>query len=160
MIRAFAVFLGLWLGLCLALLFGGTLGHLRMVSERTGWALPGWVAGLDADSGFTRGHGTLDGAALDWRLAGWDGFDVSLSGPGWQARGRSEPEGAALRIGALSGTLPLERLGAGPGTLALEGGALLVGLDGEVREGRIDGQADGAAVTLLREGGGWRVANR
>lgn len=164
MIRAFAVFLGLWLGLCLALLFGGTLGHLRLVSERTGWALPGWVAGLDDASRFTRGHGSWEGAVLDWRLAGWDGFDASLSGPGWQARGRAEPEGTALRIGALGGTLPLERLGAGPGMLALEGGALLVGLDGEVREGRfegrIEGQAEGPALSLLWENGGWQMVNR
>ncbi|WP_417625849.1 hypothetical protein [Pararhodobacter aggregans] len=160
MIRAFAVFLGLWLGLCLALMFGGTLGHLRMVSDRTGWALPAWVAGLEDDSGFVRGQGTLQGVALDWQLAGWDGFDLRLSGPDWQATARAEPEGAALRIGALAGSLPLERLGAGPGLLALEGGDLLVGLDGEVREGRIDGQTGGAAVTLLWEGGGWRIASR
>ncbi|PTX00716.1 hypothetical protein [Pararhodobacter aggregans] len=160
MIRAFAVFLGLWLGLCLALVFGGTLGHLRMVSERTGWALPGWVAGLEDDSGFTQGQGDLAGAAFDWRLAGWDGFDLSLSGPDWQATARAEPEGAAVRIGALSGSLALDWLGAGPGLLALEGGDLLVGLDGQLREGRIDAQAEGGPVTLLWEGGGWRIASR
>jgi len=160
MIRVLAVFLGLWLGLCLALLFGGTLGHLRMVSERIGWALPGWVAALDDDSGFTSGQGRLESASLDWRLTGWDGFDLRLTGPDWQATGRAEPEGAALRIGALRGTLPLDWLGAGPGMLALDGGDLLVGLDGEIREGRIDGQASGAAVTLLWEGGAWRNASR
>ena len=159
MIRGFAVFLGLWLGLCVAVLFGGTLAHLRM----TGLSLPDWVAGVADDARFTEGRGTLNGAALHWRLSGWSGFDVTLTGPDWQAQGRAEPEGTALRITQIAGIVPLGYLDAGAGDLALEGGEMLVGLDGTLRDGQLEGQARGSdpagPVTLIWEDG-WRLASR
>ncbi|MCB1389290.1 MAG: hypothetical protein KDK12_09175 [Rhodobacteraceae bacterium] len=164
MIRALALILGLLLGLTLALLVGGTLGHARMLAARTGWELPGWTAGLDESSGITGGRGDLNGAALRWRWDGWTGIEAALTGPDWQAQGRLRPAGTALRVDALGGVVPLDWLGAGPGLLALEAGEVILGLDGALRAARLDGQARGSepegAVTLTWDGSDWALASR
>ncbi|WP_068303492.1 hypothetical protein [Pararhodobacter sp. CCB-MM2] len=164
MIRAFLLFLGLWLGLCLAVLLGGTVGHLRQLSDWTGWALPAWTEGLDADAGFRHGAGRLEGARLSWALSGLSGFDVRLSGPDWQASGFATPEGASLRVDQLAGLVPLTWLQAGPGLLSLDGGQLRLGLDGTIDDGQLQGQARGSepegAVTLDWTGDGWALAAR
>lgn len=157
--RVFALLLGLWLGLCAAALVGGTLGHLRL----TGLSLPGWTGGIDDSARFVEGRGTVQDAALHWRLSGWSGFDVSLTGPDWQARGWAEPEGAALRIGQIAGLVPLDLLGAGAGVLAIEAGEIVAGLDGSLRAGRLEGQARGSATdgpVVAIWNGGWTVSSR
>ena len=160
MIRALALILGLLLGLALAGLAGGTVAHLRTLA---GGHLPGWVAGLDGDSGFAEGGGTLNGATLHWRRQGL-GLAISLSGPDWQASGRAQLDGTALRIGDLSGIVPLGWLDAGEGVLALEGGEVVLAPDGSLRAARIDGQARGSQpdgpVTLVWEGGTWVLTAR
>lgn len=159
MIRALALILGLLLGLVLAGATGGTVAHLRMLA---GERLPGWVAGLDAGSRLVEGSGTLNGAALHWRRQGL-GLALDLRGPDWQARGRGQLEGAALRIDDLSGIVPLDWLGAGGGVLALEAGEVLLGPDGSLRAARIDGQARGGQlegpVTLVWDDG-WALSSR
>ena len=163
MIRAIALILGLTLGLALALLVGGTLGHLRLILPQTGLTLPEWVAGLEDDSRVAQGRGSLNGAALHWRLTGREGFAVSLSGADWQARGQALPPGAALRIGQLSGVIPLAYLDAGPGLLALAGGEVTLAPDGTLRSGRIEGTArgsepDGAVALVWNDG--WQLISR
>ena len=158
MIRAALLILGLWLGLCLAVLLGGSVGHLRQVSEWTGWPLPAWTTGLEPASGFLRGEGQLQGARLDWALSGISGFRVGLSGPDWQASGFATPAGETLVVDDLAGVVPLGWLDAGTGALGLEGGSVSVGLDGTVRSARIEGTARGAEPSgpvLLEWAEGW-----
>lgn len=146
MIRGLVLFLGLWLGLCLAVLFGGSIGHLRQVSDWTGRALPDWTEGIEEGSGFTRGTARIDGARLTWAMSGWSGFDLTLSGADWRAEGFARPSGAVLEVSDLSGIVSLDWLGAGAGAMALQGGALSVGLDGTMRAAQVEGQARGGAV--------------
>lgn len=152
MIRGFSLLLGLVLGLALAGLWGGTLGHLRQVA---GDRLPGWTAGLRADSRLVEGGGLLNGALLHWRRDG-AGLALSLDGADWQATGRARLDGAALRIGDLAGIVPLAWLGAGEGMLALDGGEVRLRLDGTPLGARIEGQVRGAGpagpVTLVWDG--------
>lgn len=160
MIRALALVLGLLIGLSLAALYAGTLGHLRQANL----PLPGWTDTLDAGSRVIEGRGTLNGAALTWRATGLDGLRLSLSGPDWQVQGQGMPGPGGLAISDLSGVLPLGVLGAGEGALVIEAGLLDVAFDGTLREGRIDGTARGSdpegAVTLVLENGGWILSAR
>lgn len=160
MIRALGLIVGLLLGLALAGLWGGTVGHLRLLA---GDRLPGWVAGLDPDSGLNAGRGTLNGAALHWHRDGL-GLALSLSGPDWQASGRARLDGAALGIGDLQGLVLLDWLGAGEGLLALEAGEIRLGPRGDLLSARIDGQVRGGQpegpVTLVWEDGGWVLTAR
>ena len=158
MIRAALLLLGLWLGLCLAVLLGGSLGHLRQISDWTGWPLPAWTEGLEPSSGFLGGEGQFRGARLYWALSGLSGFRVGLSGPDWQAEGFATPQGETLVVDDLSGVVPLGWLGAGPGAMGLEGGEMTLGLDGTVRSARIEGTARGAEPSgpvLLEWSDGW-----
>ncbi|MBN8292963.1 hypothetical protein JI664_13400 [Rhodobacter sp. NTK016B] len=160
MIRAFALVAGLLIGLLLAVLYAGTLGHAR----QAGLPLPVWTETLDAGSRLIEGRGTLAGASLSWRATGLDGVRLSLIGPDWQVQGQGMPGAGGLSVTDLSGIVPLGVLDAGEGALVIDAGALSLAFDGTLREGRIDGTARGSdpdgAVTLVWQDGGWVLSAR
>lgn len=169
MIRALVLILGLVLGLCVALLVGGRLAHLRSFAPDT---VPVWAAEIDGSAALVAGHGRLLGADLRWQLAGiglrGPHWAVTLSGADWQAQGNALLSGTGLQIEALSGLIPGSLLEPGAsGLLVIEGGALNLMMpggwlfggtaQGQSRGLTLDGTALDGPVTLRVDYGDWSL---
>ncbi|MCB1406187.1 MAG: hypothetical protein KDK01_07965 [Rhodobacteraceae bacterium] len=144
MIRALVLTLGLVLGLCAALAVGGRMAHLRMVTD----GLPGWSEGIDDRAGVLAGQGRVAGAVLRWRQAGI-GWQVTLSGADWQARGMARIMGWEIRIEGFDGVIPASLLVPGAaGMLALADGMLRIALPaGILTDAELHATARGLELT-------------
>lgn len=185
MSRAIVIVIGVALGLALAALSSGRLGHLRSVAPSL---VPGWMAGLDGQSSLWRGRAADLRLAvlpvpgdLSWRFArpGAPGahWDVMLSGPGLSAEAQLGLPLARDRAEIRAGRAEI-LLGDWPALIAdwpLDGLVTVTGLSADLdvpsgqprhisaalewsnaRLGEV-GLGPGEAVLTSDPGGGWRA---